>query len=180
MPLHHSPQNELPAANDSSILEEKILCFVACWGNRQFSVDMAPLFPGKRYRPQIETVSICIIKVTLKSLQIYNFREKIDFFIKQQASSLACKQPDLELFNPEMLQFLKKVSPINCDKAGDDWVKCRVSLMHFIHSPTAVFLKNEYNNIIKNQTLKSRDVDEKCAHLHEFCAFSNCKSPVIK
>ncbi|ENN76196.1 hypothetical protein YQE_07164, partial [Dendroctonus ponderosae] len=52
---------------------------------------------------------------------------KIDIFIKQQANSLACKQPDLELYNPEMLQFIKKVPPINCDKAGDDWVKCRGS-----------------------------------------------------
>ncbi|KAL1490473.1 hypothetical protein ABEB36_013161 [Hypothenemus hampei] len=51
--------------------------------------------------------------------------ERIDQFIKDQASNLACKQPKLEVYNPDIMKLVKHVEPINCTKAGIDWVKCR-------------------------------------------------------
>ncbi|CAH1960011.1 unnamed protein product [Acanthoscelides obtectus] len=49
---------------------------------------------------------------------------KIDELIKTQASSLACKQPNLPVNSPEMMKFVHSVPKIDCSKAGDDWVKC--------------------------------------------------------
>ncbi|XP_044268518.1 uncharacterized protein LOC123013800 [Tribolium madens] len=53
--------------------------------------------------------------------------EKIDELIHSQASSLACKQPNLPVFSPEMMKFVHEESPIDCSSAGTDWVKCEGS-----------------------------------------------------
>ncbi|XP_066260671.1 uncharacterized protein [Euwallacea similis] len=53
--------------------------------------------------------------------------QKIDLLIKEQASTLACKQPKLDVYNPEIMKFVKNVPPIDCSKAGIDWVKCQGS-----------------------------------------------------
>lgn len=53
--------------------------------------------------------------------------KKIFLFIKNEASSLACKQPDLPIYSPEIMKFVKNVPPIDCSDAGIDWVKCRGS-----------------------------------------------------
>ncbi|XP_076269683.1 uncharacterized protein LOC143202235 isoform X2 [Rhynchophorus ferrugineus] len=53
--------------------------------------------------------------------------EKINKVIKTQASSLACKQPVLPVYAPEIMKFIVDVPPIDCSKAGIDWVKCRGS-----------------------------------------------------
>nr|XP_970966.2 PREDICTED: uncharacterized protein LOC659581 [Tribolium castaneum] len=53
--------------------------------------------------------------------------EKIDELIHSQASSLACKQPNLPVFSPEMMKFVHEEPPIDCSSAGPDWVKCQGS-----------------------------------------------------
>lgn len=53
-------------------------------------------------------------------------RDKIDKIIRTQASNLACKQPVLPVYDPEIMRFIMEVPPIDCSKAGIDWVKCRV------------------------------------------------------
>ncbi|CAH1369497.1 unnamed protein product [Tenebrio molitor] len=53
--------------------------------------------------------------------------EKIDEIIHTQASSLACKQPKLPVFSPEMMKFVHEELPLDCTGAGKDWVKCEDS-----------------------------------------------------
>ncbi|CAG9771746.1 unnamed protein product [Ceutorhynchus assimilis] len=50
--------------------------------------------------------------------------ENIDLLIKKEASNLTCKQPVLDIYNPQIMKFVRKVAPIDCSKASIDWVKC--------------------------------------------------------
>ncbi|XP_050306730.1 uncharacterized protein LOC126743604 isoform X2 [Anthonomus grandis grandis] len=53
--------------------------------------------------------------------------QKISEDVKNEANKIACRQPKLELYSPEIMKFVKPVPPINCAKSGMDWVKCRGS-----------------------------------------------------
>ena len=52
-------------------------------------------------------------------------RMKIEESIRGQAL-VACKQPVLPINSPEIMKFVKEVPPIDCSKAGLDWVTCEV------------------------------------------------------
>lgn len=54
-------------------------------------------------------------------------RKKIDEFIKNHSSSQACKQPNLPVYAPELMKFVKQEKQIDCSSAGSDWVVCEVS-----------------------------------------------------
>lgn len=60
------------------------------------------------------------------------FRKKIDEFIKNHSSSQACKQPNLPVYAPEMMKFVRQEKQVDCSSAGTDWVVCEVSYYYFL------------------------------------------------
>lgn len=83
---------------------------------------------GKR----IQIVSLLFLLITRAFLTFYYTRRKIDAFIKNQSSSQACKQPNLPVFAPELMKFVRQEGAIDCSHAGDDWVICEVSYVYFL------------------------------------------------
>ncbi|GJQ86031.1 hypothetical protein Trydic_g14975, partial [Trypoxylus dichotomus] len=51
---------------------------------------------------------------------------QIEETIKRYSASVACKQPNIPLNSPEIIEYIKDVAPINCNSTID-WVKCKNS-----------------------------------------------------
>lgn len=52
---------------------------------------------------------------------------QIQQLIQTKSNYKGCHQPDLPLYPPEIMKFVKNVPKIDCSQAGIDWVKCRGS-----------------------------------------------------
>lgn len=47
--------------------------------------------------------------------------------IRNHSSSQACKQPNLPVYSPEMMKFVRQEQPIDCSSVDPDWVVCEVT-----------------------------------------------------
>ncbi|RZC34377.1 uncharacterized protein BDFB_009136 [Asbolus verrucosus] len=85
--------------------------------------------------------------------------EKIDELIRNKASSLACKQPKLAVFSPEMMKFVHEEPPLDCSTAGKDWVKCEGSECRIQEDVKVIYgrIKCAFTDVIRVNDFESTD-----------------------
>ncbi|KAI4464458.1 hypothetical protein MML48_3g00001665 [Holotrichia oblita] len=80
--------------------------------------------------------------------------------IRKYSNPTACKQPNLPLNSPEIMEFLHDVPPINC-KSGTDWVQCKgseCSIKEQIETQKGK-IKCSFTNIIRTDDFQVADAD---------------------
>ncbi|CAH1183697.1 unnamed protein product [Phaedon cochleariae] len=85
--------------------------------------------------------------------------KKIEELIRTQASSLACKQPNLPVTSPEIMKFVHAVPKIDCSKANEDWVKCLGSICELQENAKIEYgpIKCSFTDVIRIDDFKSKD-----------------------
>lgn len=52
--------------------------------------------------------------------------------INSSFNHATCVMPDLPVYAPEMMKFIKDVPPLKCvDNTNEDWIECEVSFVIF-------------------------------------------------
>lgn len=76
----------------------------------------------------------------------YFGRKKINEFIKNQSSSQACVQPNLPVYSPEIMKFVREEQSIDCSHTVKDWVVCEVSKKKTIKENFCILIVKMSNN----------------------------------
>lgn len=110
-----------------------ILAFVSCWKHSVLSKSLFPHLYQKIYYYDFKlflTENSNNLKTILRFSKALLSNVKIPFFNRDGAP--ACKFPDLDILNPEIMKFIKEVKPLNCKPA--DWVAVEGSKLQITKS----------------------------------------------